>query len=225
MQLILSERQLFRLHLGLIGVLVGAHALVHFLRRFSGDRDMHGLWPLFDLNAENNVPSLFSALAILAAAALLFTTAMAARRRGWSHFTAWCVLGVVFTWLGIDESVGLHEMLNRPARDALQVGGPLYFAWVIPYGVLLCVLVALLWRFVFGLDALTRRRFIIAGVVYVTGALLLEMIGARIWLTEGAQSRLYYIETTAEEFLEMLGIALFIRALIAHHGREFDRAA
>ena len=177
------------------------------------------------LNAENNVPSLFSALAILAAAALLFTTATAARRSDRPNFAAWCILGAVFTWLGIDESVGLHEMLNRPVRDALQVGGPLYFAWVIPYAVLLGVLVALLWRFVFGLDALTRRRFIVAGVVYVTGALLLEMIGARIWLAQGAQSRLYYIETTAEESLEMLGIALFIRAIIAHHGREFDRAA
>lgn len=222
MRLTLDERRVFHVHLACIGVLVGAHGLSHFLRRFAADADVHGLWPLFDLNGEHNVPALFSSLAIVAAAMLLFVTAFAVRARGRPHFAAWCLLGAVFVFLGVDESVGLHETLNRPVRDALQVGGALHFAWVVPYAVLLGGLALLLWRFVLALDSRTRHAFVVSGVVYVTGALLLEMVGSLLWLSSGAQSRLYYIETTAEETLEMLGIALFIRALIGHFGREFD---
>jgi hypothetical protein len=217
----LCERQVFRIHLACIGVLVGAHVLLRVLHRFAPGPQVQGLRWMFGLNAEQNVPSLFSALAILGAALLLFATAAAVRARGRPHGASWCLLGAVFVFLAVDEAFSLHEMLNRPVRDALQVGGALYFAWVIPYAASLGALALLLWRFIVALDPRTRRAFVVAGIVYVTGALLLEMVGGRLWLTAGIQSRLYFLETTAEETLEMLGIALFVRALIEHYGREF----
>jgi hypothetical protein len=221
MPLRFCERQVFRVHLACIGVLVGAHVLLRVLHRFAPGPEVQGLRWMFGLNAEHNVPSMFSALAILAAGLMLFATASAVRARGRPHVASWCLLGAVFVFLAVDEWFSLHEMLNRPVRDALQVGGPLYFAWVVPYAALTGLLALVLWRFVVALDPTTRRAFLVAGVVYVTGALLLEMIGGMLWLSAGMQSRLYFLETTAEETLEMLGIALFIRALLGHYRREF----
>lgn len=208
------EHRVFRLHLAAIGLLVGAHLLVHALRRVAPDASVYGIWPLVDLNGEHNFPAAFSSLAMLAAAALLLSIARTAGRAGLPHRLAWLLLGGLFAALAVDEWVGLHERLNRPVREALQADGALYFAWVIPYALLLVSLAPLLWRFLLGLERRTRRRFVVAGIVYVTGALLLEMLGASLWRDGGPQTRLYYLETTFEEVLEMVGIALFVRALL-----------
>lgn len=219
MGILSCERRLFRVHVACIGALVVAHAVVHALRRVTADGSMNPLWPWFNLNGEENLPAAFSALALLLAATMLFSIATAVRRAGQRHQLAWLLLGGVFVALAIDEFAGLHEMLNRPVRDALHTGGSLYFAWVIPYAGLLALLLLALWRFLLDLAPDTRRWFVVAGVVYVGGALLLEMLGARIWADVGGGNRLYYAVTTLEEALEMLGIAIFVRALVAHRRR------
>lgn len=216
MDLLRCERRLFRLHLGCIGALLAAHLVVHALRRVAPDRSVFGLWPLVNLNGEWNLPTAFASLALLVAAALLFSIAAAGRRAGRAHGAAWLLLGGVFVALAIDEWLGLHELLNRPLREALNADGALYFAWVVPYALFGLLLLPLLWRFMRELEPGTRRSFVFAGVVYVTGALLLEMLGARIWLGAGPASRPYYLATTLEEVMEMVGIALFVRALVAH---------
>ncbi len=220
MNLALPSRSVFRLHLTLIAILVVLHVAARVARRLAADPNAFGLWPLFNLNAENNVPSLFAATAMLAAAGLLFATSSAEARQGQSSRAGWITLGCAFVFLAIDESVALHEQLNRPVRAALQVDGALHFAWVIPYALLSALFVASLTRFLLALDPRTRRDFFVAGAVYVTGAILLEMVGARIWVAEGPQTRAYFIGTTIEETLEMLGIALFVRSILAHGERQ-----
>ncbi len=46
------------------------------------------------------------------------------------------------------------------------------------------------------------------------------MVGAQIRMMEGQQTRACFIGTTVEETLEMPGIALFIRAILAHGERQ-----
>ncbi len=219
MGILSCERRLFRGHVACIGALLVAHSLLHALRRLNADGSMTPLWPWFDLNGESNLPATFSALALLLAAYLLFSVASAVRRAGQPHHVPWLLLGAVFVVLAIDEAAGLHELLNRPVRGALHAGGIFYFAWVVPYAALLSLLLLALWRFMLDLAPDTRRWFVVAGAVYVGGALLLEMVGARIWDNGGAAGRSYCVVTTIEEVLEMLGIAIFVRALVAHRRR------
>ena len=68
-----------------------------------------------------------------------------------------------------------------------------------------------------GLPDPTRLRLIIAGMVYVTGALGMELVGGWHWDTFGGGDTLGYgAITTVEELLEVTGLALLIYALVFH---------
>lgn len=217
MGLWLDSARIFRLHLLLIAILVGTHVVLVTTRLFTGADRLQGLLQLFNLNAENNLPSLFSAVAMLAAAGLLWATASGVGRDGLPFAYAWRLLAVIFVFLAIDEAVGLHEQLNRPLRQAMGTGGAFYFAWVIPYLVLVALLIGALGRFLWSLERVTRRGFVVAGATYVAGAIAMEMLGGWLWSAGRMHGRAYLIETTIEETLEMLGIALFIRAILRFH--------
>jgi len=60
------------------------------------------------------------------------------------------------------------------------------------------------------------RLFILAGITYVGGVLIMEMISARYSGLHGSQNVRYQMMTVVEEFLEMSGIVIFIYALLSY---------
>ncbi len=223
MEFRLESARVFRAHLTAIAVLLLAHLAVATLRAVTGRPNAMGLVPLFDLNSENNVPTLFSALAILGAAALLWATGAAARRAGEPGARIWQALGLLFVALALDESLALHERLSTPLRAVLHVGGAFHFAWVIPYFAGVVALAIVLRRFLLGLEPQLRRNLFVAAAVFLSGALVLEVLGSWISSTVGRRAPLYVAEVTVEEMLEMTGIALLVRALLSYHERRFGR--
>jgi hypothetical protein len=177
----------------------------------------HGWVASFDLDGERNVPSVFSTGLILLCAGLMTVIARIERgpnRRGWWGLAA------IFVFLAADELVSLHERLIEPLRAALHTSGLLYFAWLIPYGLAVLVTGALYLRFLLRLPGTTRRRVIIAGVVYLTGAVGLELIGGAYLESLGNRHNLpYELLTTLEETLEMAGMILLARGLLGHWER------
>jgi hypothetical protein len=90
-----------------------------------------------------------------------------------------------------------------------------YFSWVIPGSIIaLGVLFAYL-KFLFNLPLKTKLLFIISGTIFIGGTVGMELVGG-IYLAQGEtiQSIGYAMITTIEEFLEMMGIVIFIYALI-----------
>lgn len=71
-------------------------------------------------------------------------------------------------------------------------------------------------RFLAALPARTRNLFLLAGAIYVAGALGVEMIGGRHAFVFGRYNFAYTMIATLEEFLEMLGILLFVQALLSY---------
>jgi hypothetical protein len=91
-----------------------------------------------------------------------------------------------------------------------------YYAWVILGGVILLILSFFYFRFVLALPAKTRRLFIVAGSVYVSAAIGVEMMeGAWISLS-GTADLIFRVLTNIEEVGEMIGIALFLYALLTY---------
>jgi len=73
-------------------------------------------------------------------------------------------------------------------------------------------------RFLFHLPAQTRRMFIVAGVLFVAGALGVEQV-TEIYLKDHSTNSLgYSLLTAAEEGLEMISVVLFIHALLSFRG-------
>ncbi|CAA9440573.1 MAG: hypothetical protein AVDCRST_MAG51-3242, partial [uncultured Ramlibacter sp.] len=119
------------------------------------------------------------------------------------------------------EAASLHEVLIEPLRDAFNLGGFLWFGWVIVGAVFVLVFSMSYLRFLAHLPARSRWLFLLSGAMYVTGALVLEMVGAWVYLAgEPTQELLaYMVVMTLEESLEMTGILLFNLALTDYLGR------
>lgn len=215
----ISASSVFKLLLAVIGFLLFAHVVGMFFEHALNHGTVYGLVPLFDISAERNVPTFYSSFALLLSAALLALLARGAhrRRQPWHH---WAGLAVVFLFLAVDEFTSIHERLTVPVRETLDVGGYLHYAWVIPYGLLGLILLLVYARFLLRLPRHIAVLFVVSGSIFVAGAIGMEMVGASIAEATSRATLSYDLATTAEELLEMLGIALFIYALLRYASEQ-----
>jgi hypothetical protein len=188
-----------------------------------GHSYLFGLVPLFDVGREANVPTLYSSLALLFCATLLALIAYASKHRGQRNAIYWLGLAVIFLLLAVDETAALHERLIEPVRTALNLSGYLYFAWVVPAGLALIAFLLAFAKFIIQLPGRTRFLFILAGAIYVTGAIGFELLGAQQFEIYGhAKTVPYAILVTIEELLEMMGVVVFIHALMTYIGSNLS---
>ena len=81
----------------------------------------------------------------------------------------------------------------------------------------LVILFALVYlRFLLHLPAGTRNLFILAGGLYVGGALIVDAVGANEWFQDKGITLAYLATGTLEELLEMQGVVVFIFALLRY---------
>lgn len=196
--------------------LVACHFAGQFSRYFLGHGQLLGLVDEFNVNVENNVPTFFSALLLVACSATLFVIARepSLPRRD-ARYWGW--LGVIFLFLAMDEDASLHELLTRPMDYILPEHGVLHFAWVLPYGLAALVVGLLYIGFVLRLPDPARWRVIIAGSVYLSGAFGFELIGGwYISSRDNVQDFPYMVIVAAEEFLEMCGSIFFLYTLLGY---------
>jgi hypothetical protein len=162
----------------------------------------------FDVNSERNVPTAWSAALLLASAVL--AAVLALRRDGLG--SAWLLVAATAGYLALDESIEIHEWL-APAGSAVA-GNALHFAWVIPGAALAAVVGGILLARLRRQPEQVRRRLVIAGGVYLTGALLLEALSGIVLRYLGPRE-MYIAVTAAEELCEMLGASLLLATVVA----------
>jgi len=205
-------RVLFLIALGLLAASLTGQAV----RFATGDGHLSGFTPKFNLDAEMNVPTWFASFLFFLAALLLVRVGGTEEKRvrGGAR-RRWHSLALVFLFCSIDEVAAIHEMLVDPVRKALHAGGLLYFSWVIP-GMALVALLAVVYGPLFlRLPAELRWNFIAAAVVFLAGTLGMEMLGGAYVQQHGPDHFAYALLSNTEEFLELLGQIIFIKALLA----------
>jgi hypothetical protein len=176
------------------------------------------LVPLLSLSYEHNLPTWYAVILHAACACLLVMQGLSLRRgapaRG-AGPVPWLVLGGLFAFISMDELIQFHEA----ASDWFDTGGVLYFGWIIPAGALVAALGLCYLPFLRALPARTRRRFIAAGVTFVSGALLMELpLG--YWTERAGTDNLVYAGIDwLEETLELVGVSMFLLALLDIPGR------
>lgn len=210
-----SPRTVLRWQLAIIAGLLLLHVAVSIAYGL-GHQHLGGVRKLFDVSEERNVPTYFSALALLACGltALLNLALDPAPRAA----RAWLLMAAGFIYLSFDESCAIHELLNR-VGGGLGLSGPLLYFWVIPYGALALVAAAVFLPFLRDLPAATRNGLVLGGCVYVAGALGMELAEGAIVTHFGQQvfqhgwMRLFL---GIEEGGEMIGVAILLRTLLGN---------
>src|SRR5690606_11705562 len=91
--------------------------------------------------------------------------------------------------------------------------GVFRWGWVLVGIAVVMVLGAVYARFVVALPSPERTGVVVAAVLYVSGALLMELAGAGVSESSGLATPLYLAMTMLEETLELTGISLFIVTL------------
>ena len=163
-----------------IARIIAVHAL--------GYRTILGLNQLFDVDGEGNIPSMYSALALLFAGLLLAVIARAESLAGGQGPRAWGGLAVMFVYLSIDEFSQIHEIVNNVAHYFAKPTGIFYFAWVIPALAFVAALGLIYVKFILKLPARIRLLAIVSAIVFLSGAIGCEMVGSRIFEQHGEEA-------------------------------------
>jgi hypothetical protein len=205
--------------------LVTASIATELLKYWGGHAYAYGLVSRFYVDDEQNLPTMFSVFILGAAAVLLALIASRKGRELDPYTTRWKVLAIGFTYMSIDEGADIHEMAVVPVRHLLGDGhlGIFYFAWVIPFGLIVAGLAIYFLQFLWSLPRPTAVRFIVAASVFLGGALGLELIGGWYADLHDKDNVGYMLLATIEETLEMAGIILFIRALLAYMTEHYPQ--
>lgn len=189
-----------------------------------GHDHVYGLVRLTYVDQEQSIPTVFSALLLYTAGLLLAIIAILKRRQNDPEVAKWAILLCGFLWLSFDEAASLHEMLVRPTRRLLGEGplGIWYFTWVIPGMAIVGFLVLYFLRFVWRLPPKTRSGFVIAGIMFVGGAVGVETLGGWYGGVHGMANLTYSMLATIEECLEMGGVITFIHALMEYIADQYQ---
>lgn len=203
--------------------LFGEHLLENVL---SGDIDSPIIQfiDLLSVNAEQTIPTWYATVLLFVAAALLAFIAAFKQSNRDPYRRHWIGLAIIFGYLSMDEGAVIHEIMADPLQAAFNTSGYLAFSWQIAAVPLLVIFVLVYLRFLLRLPPSTRNLFILAGSLYVGGALVVEAISANRWYVDGGVSFPYLAIGTIEELFEMLGMVVFIYALLTYMG-ELDYTA
>lgn len=207
--------------------LLTAHLATQALRVYGGYDFQLGFQRQFNLDGENNIPSWYASCALLFSALLLAVVGAVKRYEQAPRAGQWLGLAAIFLCLSIDEAASIHEMANPLARVFLsRIGvsiGYLHFSWVI-LGILVVPILGLTYfRFLRALPPATARLFVAAGMLYVGGAVGVEMLGAKVASLGEMDTMFYAVLVAIEEGLEMFGIVLFSYAVLSYM-RQQDMA-
>lgn len=176
---------------------------------------LKGFVPLFYLSDEGNVPTWYSAATLLLCSLLLALIATVKRKENDPDTRRWQLLALLFLYLSVDEAACLHELTVKPLQAVLRIqGGMLFYAWVIPGATLVAAVGLFYLQFLRRLPAKTRNLFVLAAALFVGGALELELPEGWYAARHGRDNVVLAAIATAQEVLEMTGVAVFLYALL-----------
>lgn len=171
----------------------------------------HQLWTAFDIGEELSFGAWYSSAVWLLLGLCAALAAVLAPR----HRPSWWLFAVVSIVAAADETAALHERLIF-VGDRLRPYVPFepHYSWIIPGAIIAVVVAALLVRVVWALKPAITLTLVIAGVVFLAGALVIETWSGFVQRDAGGEFTGFYMALShIEETFELVGVSIAIIAL------------
>ncbi|MBI9093365.1 MAG: hypothetical protein JEY71_00640 [Sphaerochaeta sp.] len=178
---------------------------------------IYGFLPKFDLDKEANIPTVFAVLLLFVASLLFYMMSLIPEKQPIpkqdpkSHYR---FLSLLFLYLAFDEGSSIHELMIDPLRDRFHLTGIFRFSWVIVGIILVALLILYFYRFILSRPTYMKKGFILAGMIFIGGALGVEMIGGYYSSVYGELNLTYGLITIVEESGEFFGCLVLINTLL-----------
>ena len=221
----ISPGRLLKILLGIDAGLIAANligcASVYLL-------DGGGVSPLawrFIFEAESSLPTWYSSIQLLTCAILLFSIGLESRRLRQVDFRHWWGLSAMFAYISIDEVATFRETLAELSKAYVETSGLFYSNWVIVAIPAVALLALLYAKFLIRLPRPIGFLSLLSGGLFVAGGLGFEMIGALFQSNAGFRDLseapakikgVYALISTMEESLEIVGVTVFLYALLSY---------
>ena len=223
-EIVITPAYVLRWLLGALALVFTANLMVQVARHGLDLGHVYGLWRMFDVNQEANIPTYFSGLLLFAGAVLFFVIGKkcAAGRRPFAGH--WLLFAALFALLSVDEVAMLHELVGRRLMVLLgDENVPNGLRWTSVYLAGAVAVTALSLRFFLHLDKTHRMLFGLAAAVFVAGAAGLEIVAGSLIVARPETEMLAFVLLfTTEETMEMLGVIILIYAQL--HWLAEDRS-
>jgi hypothetical protein len=199
----------------LLALSLAGQGMVYFLPDFLG-RDAAANFLYVDF--EQSIPTLYSALMFVVSSVLFGAIAHAHARGDRAFVPFWVFLCLLSVVLALDEFGSLHERMTVLFRELLDIRGGLLFhyTWVVPGAAVVALLVAAFIPFLRHLPRTTRHGLGGAAILFITGAIGVELLGGFFAADEGKLNMGFVLIVTVEEALEMVGLAVLTATLLAY---------
>jgi hypothetical protein len=210
------------LFLGTISIILVLASISTQLAFYITGNDFYNSSMLY-LDAEFNIPTLFSTFILFCASLLLTTITSLERNQGNADVSYWAVLAFGFLYLAVDETIQIHEKFGIPLKKLLnnQHFGIFHHFWIIPGVAIVLILGLFFLKFFFRLPKKTRLNFFISAFLYIGGTIGIENIGGYYTDLYGLNNLGYSMIATLEESLEMAGAILFIWSLLIYISEKY----
>ncbi len=202
----------------IVSLILALALLSYILGQTTNNSILLRLFRFVDVGHEQSIPTYFSVINILLSSVLLFVIYRYEKinnNKGWKY---WLFLSLLLLFLSVDESIGIHEsyaVLYRSLAEQGIITNQLEHNQWLPFGILFIFIVGIsLIPFFRTLSRKTLSYFILSGIVFVTGAIGFEYLGA-LMLRKGYgdDDLIYLVRRLFEEGFEMFGIVIFNCAL------------
>lgn len=176
-----------------------------------------------DLDTESSLPTWFATSLMMFCALSLLLVAVQVNREKRRQAIPWFLLAIIFCALSLDEVAMIHEWLSAALSARIDNSGLFYFAWTLP-ALVICIAGLLCFvPFIFSFRGFDRGLLIGSAVVFLSGAIGMEMLGGAQAEVVGFETLRYRAFATIEESLEYAGVLLFLlfifRQLRASHNK------
>jgi hypothetical protein len=179
-----------------------------------GRGNIYGLIPLFSLDREANIPTIFSTLLLASSSFLFYYLGRQVQSDDIKASKKFKFMSFLLAFVALDEISSIHELLTEPLKALGDFDGIFFHSWVIVFIPLLLIIFIYLFRFILSQPKEFRNGLILAACIYVSGALGMEMIEGFFSSTHGRMTLLTAILSNIEEGLEIFGTIVLINTLV-----------